>query len=73
MLVKKYTAPKVGMTFFLLELNYDGEITNFKIFGGSNDDFVRCIDLLHDQIILGGEFSSSTWLHGQRIPSKGIK
>ena len=61
-----------GYDFFLLELNYDGEITNFKIFGGSNDDFVRCIDLLHDQIILGGDFSSSTLLW-QRISSKGIK
>ena len=60
-----------GYDFFLLELNYDGEITNFKIFGGSNDDFVRCIDLLHDQIILGGEFSSSTWLHGKEYQARG--
>ena len=60
-----------GYDFFLLELNYDGEITNFKIFGGSNDDFVRCIDLLHDQIILGGEFSSSTLLHGKEYQARG--
>ena len=48
-----------------------GKLLILRFFGGSNDDFVRCIDLLHDQIILGGEFSSSTWLHGKEYQARG--
>ena len=59
-----------GYDYFILKLSEEGDIIDFRSFGGDNDELAKSVDIWNNQLLIGGDFSLSTKLGSRTYQAK---
>ena len=61
-----------GYDYFILKLSEEGDIIDFRSFGGDNDELAKSVDIWNNQLLIGGDFSLSTKLGSRTYQAKDV-
>ena len=61
-----------GYDYFILKLSEEGDIIDFRSFGGDKDELAKSVDIWNNQLLIGGDFSLSTKLGSRTYQAKDV-